>query len=79
MTHIHWESLQLDLSSLQYDKINAIISKKPFASKSDSKNYGNMFHGFAAARAGTSETILFVFSNRSHMVADLENKENKKE
>jgi len=35
----------------EYDKINAIISKKPFASKSDSKNYGNMFHGFAAARA----------------------------
>ncbi|KAF7971838.1 hypothetical protein HWV62_19855 [Athelia sp. TMB] len=35
----------------QYNKINAIIAKKPFASKSDSKNYENMFHGFGSARA----------------------------
>lgn len=35
----------------QYNKINAIVSEKPFGSKCDSKNYENMFHGFAAARA----------------------------
>jgi len=35
----------------EYNKINDIIAKKPFASKNDSKNYENMFHGFAAARA----------------------------
>lgn len=35
----------------QYNKIKDIIAKKPFASKSDSKNYENMFHGFGAARA----------------------------
>jgi len=40
-----------DESTEEYNKINDIISKKPFASKSDSKNYTDMFHGFAAARA----------------------------
>jgi len=40
-----------DESVDEYNKINAIVSKKPFGSKSDSKNYENMFHGFAAARA----------------------------
>jgi len=40
-----------DESVEEYNKINDIISKKPFASKSDSKIYTNMFHGFAAARA----------------------------
>jgi hypothetical protein len=28
-----------------------VISKKPFASKNDTKHYTNMFHGWAAARA----------------------------
>jgi len=35
------------------DKYNGIVdavSKKPFASKNDSKNYTNMFHGWAGAR-----------------------------
>jgi len=40
-----------DESVDEYNKINDIIAKKPFASKSDSTNYENMFHGFAAARA----------------------------
>ncbi|KIM71412.1 hypothetical protein PILCRDRAFT_830347 [Piloderma croceum F 1598] len=35
----------------EFNKINDIISNKPFASKNDSANYKNMFHGFAAARA----------------------------
>jgi len=40
-----------DESVEEYNKINEIIAKKPFASKCDSKNYVNMFHGWAAARA----------------------------
>jgi len=40
-----------DESVTEYNRINDIIAKKPFASKNDSKNYENMFHGFAAARA----------------------------
>jgi hypothetical protein len=47
---IHSPSINLAL--LQYNKINDIISNTPFASKNDSANYKNMFHGFAAARAG---------------------------
>jgi len=35
----------------EYNKILEAISKKPFASKNDHKNYSNMFHGWAAARA----------------------------
>jgi len=40
-----------DESIDEYNKIKDIIVKKPFASKSDSKNYENMFHGFGSARA----------------------------
>jgi len=35
----------------EYNKILDALSKKPFAEKCDHKNYPNMFHGWAAARA----------------------------
>ncbi|KAK7058344.1 hypothetical protein VNI00_001975 [Paramarasmius palmivorus] len=34
----------------EYNKIIDVLSKKPFASQCDYKNYTNMFHGWAAAR-----------------------------
>ncbi|KAH8835855.1 hypothetical protein DL96DRAFT_1575833 [Flagelloscypha sp. PMI_526] len=34
----------------EYEKIVKILEGKPFAAKNDSKNYSNMFHGWAAAR-----------------------------
>ncbi|KAF6766486.1 dienelactone hydrolase [Ephemerocybe angulata] len=39
-----------DEPEAEYESIVDIISKKPFASVSDHKNYKNMFHGWAAAR-----------------------------
>ncbi|KAF5355730.1 hypothetical protein D9756_004028 [Leucocoprinus leucothites] len=35
----------------EYNKILDVLSKKPFHAKNDHKNYSNMFHGWAAARA----------------------------
>ena len=73
-------SPDIDLVSLQYNKINNIISNKPFASKNDSANYKNMFHGFAAARAGTFSPM---FSHLTRLICgsaiDLTNEENKRE
>ncbi|KAI3621940.1 dienelactone hydrolase family protein [Moniliophthora roreri] len=38
----------------EYNKIVEILAKKPFAAQCDHKNYTNMFHGWAAARADLS-------------------------
>jgi len=44
-----------DESLEEHNKIVDIISKKPFAAKSDSKYWANMFHGWAAARANLDD------------------------
>ncbi|KXN81106.1 hypothetical protein AN958_06060 [Leucoagaricus sp. SymC.cos] len=35
----------------EYENILNVLSQKPFKDKNDHKNYSNMFHGWAAARA----------------------------
>ncbi|KAG6919574.1 hypothetical protein DXG01_004237 [Tephrocybe rancida] len=58
-----------DESSDEYNKIVDIIGKKSFAEKNDKKNYTNMFHGWAAARADLTnaenkkESVVSTFSH----------------
>ena len=79
-THSTISSPYIDLASFQFNKIKNIISKKPLASKNNLANYKNMFHGFAAARAGMFSHI---FSHLTWLIfclaIDLTNEENKRE
>lgn len=41
---------------MQCEKIIKTLSAKPFANKNAYKYYGNMFHGWAAARANLDDS-----------------------